>query len=240
MEPSGSTLMKIRFVEVQGAPIQHEQVTKQNSNIHFKRKSESQLKRDKARSMQHRNRVCSGVATRSMVTSTSKGIDTASDNIEMPRFGLVDSAMTGENQFHMPNTHDNSTLSSTDYSDPLVATEPEQSPGLELYNYSPEPVFNNEQIDMPTLDLHPTDDMNEYYDNHVMKYTNASDIEFEVKNVQALETNSLPNNDIEKFTYVHPKSRNSEPPDKNFQQEDYLMKPDVDLTQSLDCIYSIV
>ena len=56
---------------------------------------------------------------------------------------------------------------------------------------------------------------------------------------------SFPNNShsvncIEKLTYVRPKSRNSEPPDKNFQQEDYLMKPDVDLTQSLDCIYSIV
>ena len=54
---------------------------------------------------------------------------------------------------------------------------------------------------------------------------------------------SFPNNShsvncIEKLSYVCPKSRNSEPPDKNFQQEDDLMKPDVDLTQSLDCILS--
>ena len=156
MEASGSTLMKIRFVDIQSGPLQHEQVTKQNSNIHFKRKSDSQLKRDKSRAMRHRSHVRpdSAVATRSMGKSEEN--DSASDTMEMPRFGLVDSAMSGENLFHMPNTHDTSIQSSSYSSDPMVPTEPEQSPGLDPRYQSPdtlpEPSFHNEQINTTAPD----------------------------------------------------------------------------------------
>ena len=64
-EPSGSVLVKMRFMDTQ----QQQLDTKiQNSNIHFRRKSDKQINRDKARSELHSQNKRHRMATRSMDT----------------------------------------------------------------------------------------------------------------------------------------------------------------------------
>ena len=248
-EPSGSTLVKIRFVDYQNGSDQHDQITKQNnSNMYFKRKSEKHIRRDKARAEQHKKATHAKMNTRSMAKEPN------SDCKELPRFNLVESTMHGENLgHHMQYTHDISTISSPGASETSMISQTEHSlvtpePHCESVDtISPEPEVYVNTINTPNLDGICSDDMNLYYDQNVSNNDKVSDVSIDNDDANTVDSHcseiagdSGDNEQDMTLTYVRPKSRNSEPPDKNFPQDDYLMKPDVDLTQSLDCIYSIV
>lgn len=95
-EESGSTLVKLRFVDSQNGVEQQDQVINTNdSNMCFKRKSDKQLKRDRAR-VQHHKEDTSRIKTRSM--SKSAHTEEPNESIETARFDIVDGACAAESQ----------------------------------------------------------------------------------------------------------------------------------------------
>ena len=152
-------------MEYQNGSDQGVNITKQNnSNIHFKRKSDNQIRRDKARAEQHKKTRHEKITTRSMAK------DSSSDSKELPRFNLVDSAMHGEKQSdHMQYTHDISAVYSPGASETSMITGTEHSLVMpELHDESVETGSSEtehygDNIDMPDLKGIARDDMNAYY-----------------------------------------------------------------------------
>ena len=134
-EPSGSTFVKMRFLDNQNGSQQQDRITEQqNSKVYYRRKSEKHIKRDRLRAQQHAR---ARINTRSV--SNAKEI-IASDSVETPRFDLVNSA--GENLSHM---HSTSTISSPGASDRFHIT-------TEITDSEQSPIISEPEISLPELD----------------------------------------------------------------------------------------